>query len=340
MNRISILFALLLLLAPALTVVAADIEVNATCLLPDAITAANTDTATNGCDAGSAGADTITITAAGTFGGTITLSDQLIVQGSATQDSIITIVGGDFTVSGDDAYRVFLVQEYGDLSINNLIVTNGRGSNGGAIKVDDGGILSLGGVTVKDSASTAGNGGGIRADGELTMTNSAVYGNEAAAGQSGGGLALGGNATIRNSAIYNNSTDTNGGGVDMSFSSASVTISGSSIDGNSAVGSGGGFLVGDATDFILKNSTVYGNSAGEGAALRVVSGTATVTHVTFVDNQVLTDTSAAVLRSGGILQLRNSIIARSTADDGTTPRSDCSGTLGQNINNLVQDGTL
>ena len=261
------------------------------------------------------------------------------MQDSAAQDSIITIEGGNFCVSGDDSHRVFLVQEYGDLSINNLIVTNGRSTNGGAIKVDGGGILSLSGVTVKDSEATGGPGGGIRADGELTMTNSAVHGNESSSGQIGGGLALRADATITNSAIYNNSSDHDGGGVDMSFSSASVTISGSSIYGNSAAAGGGGFMVADTTELILKNSTVYGNSAEQGAALRVVSGTATVTHVTFVDNRVSNADSAAVLRVGDTLRLRNSIIARTTANNGTTRRVDCSGVLGQNINNQVQDGS-
>ena len=136
------------------------------------------------------------------------------MNGSSSQDSIITIEGGNFTVSGDDSYRVFLVQEYGDLTINNLIVTNGNSSNGGAIKVDNGGILSLGGVTVKDSESTAGNGGGIHSDeGTVTITNSAIFGNEAGAGHNGGGLALAGNATITNSAIYDNTSGANGGGV-------------------------------------------------------------------------------------------------------------------------------
>ena len=83
MKRRHILFALLLLFAAAQPAFAADIEVNASCSLPNAIISANTDASVGGCTAGTTGADTITITAAGTTnGGTITLSSQLIVNGS------------------------------------------------------------------------------------------------------------------------------------------------------------------------------------------------------------------------------------------------------------------
>ena len=50
---------------------AADITVNDTCSLKNAITAANTDTATGGCAAGS-GADTITLT------GDVTVTDRTL----------------------------------------------------------------------------------------------------------------------------------------------------------------------------------------------------------------------------------------------------------------------
>ena len=97
-------FALLLLVAlwlfsrPIPKVYGESITVNATCSLQDAITAANNDSATGGCIAGSAGSDTITITAAGT---PITLSSQLVIQGSSSQRSIIVIEGGDFIINGN-----------------------------------------------------------------------------------------------------------------------------------------------------------------------------------------------------------------------------------------------
>ena len=315
--------------------------VNASCSLPDAITAANTDTATGGCPAGQTGADTITITEAGTTGGAITLSAQLEVNGSSAQDSIITINGGGFTVSGDDSVRVFLVQQYGDLTINNLTVTDGRANNGGGIKVVQGGILSLSSVTVKDSESTGGGGAGLRAErASLTIANSAIYGNSSSF--NGGGLDVSGTVTISGASIYNNSAASgrNGGGmiIKQPGGATNVTIQRSSIYNNSAGSNGGGIFVEAANDVSAKNTTIYGNTAANGAGLYVDGGTVHVTHVTFVDNRATGANGVAVRRQGGTLRLRNTIIANTTSD-GSTRRGDCSGTLDQNRDNLIEDGS-
>ena len=77
----------------------ADEDVNGTCSLADAITAANTDTATNGCTAGS-GADTITLCV------NITLDDYL-----PDITSEITIEGANYDIDGNDEYQIFYVDE-------------------------------------------------------------------------------------------------------------------------------------------------------------------------------------------------------------------------------------
>ena len=59
---LSILFvALIVFVRPSPEVHAASITVNASCSLSDAITAANTDTATGGCAAGNGALDTISL---------------------------------------------------------------------------------------------------------------------------------------------------------------------------------------------------------------------------------------------------------------------------------------
>ena len=345
MRRIILAATLLILLTPALPVTGASITVNGSCSLANAIRSANDDMSRGGCTAGSTGADTITITEAGTSGGTITLGSQLRVNGSSSQDSIITIEGGNFTVSGSDSVRVFQVQQYGDLTIKNLTITDGRADDGGAILVDNGGILSLDNVTVKDSESTSatGGGGGIRSNGgSVTITNSAIYGNTAT--NEGGGLHMGGPASITGTAIYNNSTgnDDPGGGIYIRnvASSTNVTIDRSSIYSNTASrgGFGGGIYVLGAQLVDLKNSTLYDNSAHAGAALYVNGGTTNVTHVTIVNNKATTTNREGIRRNSGTLRLRNSIVANTTAADGTTRRVDCSGTLSELRRSLIQDG--
>ena len=75
---------------PPSLVHATSITINASCSLADAITAANTDTATGGCVGGS-GADTITLSAA------ITLSARL-----PNIRSEIIIAGSGHSISGAD----------------------------------------------------------------------------------------------------------------------------------------------------------------------------------------------------------------------------------------------
>ena len=324
---------------------AGDLTVNATCSLPDAITAANTDTATGGCPAGQTGADTITITEAGTTDGTITLSSQLRVNGSSSQDSIITIEGGNFTVSGDDSVRVFQVRQHGDLTVKNLIITEGKSSDGGAIKVDNGGKLTLESVTVRDSEATGGHGGGIRSDGgTVTITNSAIFDNETS--DAGGGLELAGTATITGSQIYGNTSPNSGGGLAAGSGKATnITISGSSIynntSGRTSFDAGGGLsLYGSGVrSLILKNSTVYANTSYTGSGLYIQNGTATVTHVTFTGNVVDCANCASVRNDGATLKMRNTIVANTAGGNVNNPPKDCSGSLNENFNNLIEDGT-
>ena len=92
---------------------AVSISVSSTCSLANAITAANTDTETNGCTAGS-GADTITL------GVNITLAAELP---QITTD--ITIEGASYKIDGNGEYRIFHVIG-GDLTINNITLTGGE----------------------------------------------------------------------------------------------------------------------------------------------------------------------------------------------------------------------
>ena len=114
------------------------IEVNSTCSLADAITAANTDTATGGCPAGS-GADTIELTE------NVTLTALL-----PQITSEITLEGGGFTIDGDGQYRIFNVGSGGDFTVNNAALINGLTT---AVPFQDGGagIITYGKLTVKST---------------------------------------------------------------------------------------------------------------------------------------------------------------------------------------------
>jgi len=117
---------------------AATITVSDSCTLVDAITAANTDTATGGCPAGS-GADTIVLPP----GSTQTLYGPTgLMVGSP-----ITIVGQGSTITRAGAapdFRIFVVSKKGALTLQETAVSGGRAGNGG-------GLANSGTLTITNS---------------------------------------------------------------------------------------------------------------------------------------------------------------------------------------------
>ena len=205
----------------------ATIQVNSACSLPSAIIAANTNTATGGCPAGDADErDTIVLQP----GVTYTLSSELTIDpaGASSTLSWIRIEGRGATISGNNATRIFNVPPRGALELFNLTLTNGRASDGGAIKVQGTGILALYAVTIKDSSATGGHGGGIRSvGGILSIENSQIRNNTASG--NGGGLSLeaGVNALITNTVIRDNApsgTISGGGGIYINGSNTEVEL--------------------------------------------------------------------------------------------------------------------
>ena len=111
------LFALVVAFALAQPARAADITVNSSCSISNAIKAAENDTATGGCSAGS-GADTITLA-----------QDATLTEDPPDIYSDITIEGAGNSISGDDKYKFFVVRPAGSISLNKLTLKKGKGGN-------------------------------------------------------------------------------------------------------------------------------------------------------------------------------------------------------------------
>ena len=207
----TILLSAIFLVAPVPAVYAASITVNSSCSLSDAITAANTDTATGGCPAGS-GADTITLT--GNI--TMTAANPYIY-------SNITIQGGGYTISGNHAYRILDIFS-GTITINNVALTKGsaHGAEGAAIFISGCSECSGGNVTITNSSFTDNKahwGAAIFSYGTLSISNSTFSNNNASA-RAGGAIHGGyGNVTIVNSTFTGNSA-TWGGAIYISRDTA------------------------------------------------------------------------------------------------------------------------
>ncbi|CAK8711733.1 MAG: hypothetical protein CDV28_11545 [Candidatus Electronema aureum] len=269
------------------------VDIGGACTLADAITAANTDTATGGCVAG-AGDDTITLE-----------TDITLAAALPTITSTVIIEGGYYFISGNNnssVGTVLRVANSGNLILNQVIVTRGYNSTsglGGGIYTS-GGTVTLNNSTVSEnsissSSSSAGlsysEGGGIYSySGTVTLNNSTVSGNSVSSSppssdfichSEGGGIySYSGTVTLNNSTVSGNSVSSSvsssssflyyskGGGI---YSSGTVTLNNSTVSGNSVSSpvssssffiyySGGGGIYSDGT-ITLNDSTVSGNSA-------------------------------------------------------------------------------
>jgi hypothetical protein len=199
---------------------------------------------------------------AGLDGQTITLtSGELYVN---TSLSINGPGAAQLTVSGGNSSRIFEVAAKNQVTASGLTISNGNGNSGGS----GGGILNQGNLTVSNCTLTGNQslelGGGIDNLGTLTVTGSTLTGNSA---RSGGAIANYDTTTISNSSLSANSTVYGDGGAFYNYGSAS--ISSSTLAGNVAAGSQsyGGAIDNDTGSLTLSNSTFSDNFAQYGSAI-------------------------------------------------------------------------
>lgn len=237
--------------------------------------------------------------------GTITLSDELIINKSLT----INGPGTDkLAVSGNNNSRVFNVAPGAGntVSITGLTVKNGATKADGSDFYGGGGILILNGIVNLTDLHVTGN----------SATNTGNF-------PQGGGIDNeGGAVTVTRCAITNNTLVNNiasngpfyvGAGIFSEGTGSSMNINNSTISGNSAApyGRGGGLAF--VTNTTLTNSTVYGNSANVGGN---------------------------ILRLGGTLTFKNNIIAGGTLTGTGGSAVDISGTgFSSQDYNLIQTTT-
>jgi predicted outer membrane repeat protein len=238
------------------------------CVLRDAITAANSKTATYGCAAGS-GTDSIVFEPGLT--GTIALGSTL----PTITDSSLTITGPTgspgIMISGGDSVLVMNVGG-GATNLQNLTIADGSSPS------DGGGIKNTSTLTVTNctfSGNSSFGGGGIYNDGTLTVIKSTLSRNSAG---NGGGIQNFDTLTVTNSTFSDNPAN-NGGGI---FNSGTLTVTNSTFSGNGFRVGGGIANTGSGT-LTVTNSTFSGNVAAEGGAL-ASEGTLTVTNSTFSGN--------------------------------------------------------
>jgi CSLREA domain-containing protein len=267
---------------------------NATCSLREAIIAANTDTAYNGCTAGS-GTDTITFAEYYT----ITLGSQLpvvtspiIINGHGPAASIIQASTCNPRTRPDGCspatYRVFEVGNSGDLTLDSVAVRHGfcrsgcvsLPANGGGI-LNEGGTLTVTNSTIHSNASDRG-GGIYNNGGMLTITDSHISENHSLAG--GGGMFNNNGASALTNTTFSNNFSVEGGGGVLNSNSTS-TLTNITFSNNTVFGVGGG-MYNRNSDPILTTVTFSENHSmpGYGGGMYNESSSPTLTDVTFRDN--------------------------------------------------------
>ncbi|MCB0208001.1 MAG: PKD domain-containing protein [Anaerolineae bacterium] len=323
------------------------------CTLPDAIAAANNDTATGGCPAGN-DADTITLVNGRTYPLSTIHNNTDGSNGLPSITSSITIEGNNSIIerSGVSRFRNFHIGSTGTLTLTKVTIRNGdvnnRGGailNRGTLTVDNsiiennradnngGGIAQLdsGVLTVINSSiinnTAGGNGGGIDQfsigfDGTITIIDSIIRGNTATLDGGGIGTA-GGRNTISNTSIASNTAMDDGGGIYYP-GGGNMSVINTAIINNDSVNFGGGIVnFGSAK---ITNSTISGNKNENegGGGIYSNQGTLTIINATISNNETISGVGGGVRISSddnSTVILQNTILANNNANAGTGP--DC-----------------
>ena len=223
---------------------------------------------------------------------------------------------------------------HGNVLLQNVRVHHctAEGDRGLDPQAAGGGIAADGDVTLVDSlvyanVAVAGSfsaGGGIVAQGRLKLVRSRLFGNSAPHGNYGGGAGFGG-LTASYSEISGNDAEFYGG----VFARGDSTVSHSAIVGNHALQQNGGIALGgsfatggDGETLLVIDSTISDNTASSRSGL-VLDGNAakSVLNSTIAYNREFPAQSPTpppcegALYAVGLLELESTIVARNRCDD-------------------------
>jgi CSLREA domain-containing protein len=272
------------------------IDANLDCSLREAILAANSNAAVDGCPAGSdddlvmlkAGIYTLSIAGQGeqaslTGDLDITATEGLTIQGAGVTSTTIDAGGIDRAF---DVHNMLSRVTIRDLTIQNGRVMTGQGS--GAIH--NLGIMTLTDTIIQNNrteGATADDGGGAICNGcgmgtgSMSILRSIIRDNSA---DRGGGIFSNVPLTIVQSSIISNSARVGGGLVNYALPANGITLINSTISGNSARNNAGGIAQSDGT-LTITNSTIARNISGLAAGINIAGGKVRL-HATLIAENV------------------------------------------------------
>jgi uncharacterized repeat protein (TIGR01451 family) len=268
---------------------------------------------------------TITLTASDPSNSHITITQTTTIDG-----------GGLITLRGDGNKRIFNV-DGSSLNLQGLRITRGRaliGPNpndfGGAIRIINGGVVTVTDSTLFDNQAQFGGAIGVAA-GSVTAINSSLFDNQALFGGAvyeadpTPSTPPTNTVTIVNSTITGN-TATDGDGGAIRVWDSMLTVANSTLSNNRAVEIAGGFTGGDGG--------AVGVSGTEAGGYNLIA----ITNTTIYSNSASTNGGGVHIDSGtGSGLVKNSIIANNAATTG--PNCTPNLNLVSNGHNLSSDNS-
>ena len=174
-----------------------------------------------------------------------------------------------------------------DIEISNLSILNSPGTAIHARNVD-----------IRNGSTLSGNDGAIRAERNVTISNSTLSANEVSDGDGGAIYALGNVTISANSTLSNNvAIDGDGGAI---FAEGNVTISNSTLSNNVAIAGNGGAILADG-NVTISNSTLSGNSARYGGAISAL-GVVSISNGSTLSSNSANEHGGAI-ESGGTVSI-------------------------------------
>ncbi|MBX2998626.1 MAG: hypothetical protein KF893_08975 [Caldilineaceae bacterium] len=281
-----------------------------------------------------------------TAGGTITFNcgAELVtieVNTSVTDKTVIIDGENRVALSGDNLRQLFIVNGSGSLTVRNLILIDGQGFGGAAIRIDSPNASAYIYNSFLTSHNSEGNHGGAIFNVGTLVIDGSNLGANSSNGYGGAIFNNGGNVTITNSTLINNSARQGGA---IFHSEGTVQITNSAIRSNRAEGSnpasgnqGGGIHI-DVGTVTVVNSTFFDNRANGGGAIYTRANSLTLTNVTFNRNRA--DTGSALWQAAGQTTVRNTIFANPRNSNDSAESLNCDGpTINSGGRNIISDNS-
>ena len=228
-----------------------------------------------------------------------------------------TINGNGLAIDGGNAARLFNVTNDATLTLNNVILTNGKADKAAAVYVDNGAKLDATDVTFSSNVALD-NGGAIYTDGgEITLTNCVLDANdvtnlETSASQNMGGAAIyakNAQVTLVNTNVTNNGRSeldrSNGDLINavINLINSDATITGGLFENNTGIYGGAIYAEGDGTQTLtVTGATFNNNKAYNGGAIDIDHGMITsISDSAFNNNLVVGPGSSGYYGAGGAI---------------------------------------